>query len=88
MQTIKSTTQRGANFINAYNNSTNYTLSECYGRYSCDKARAERECREMKARENGQGFKIMSYNSFGFTCGWLVAEGLRVETACGSYLIK
>ena len=88
METIKSTTKRGENFVNAYNRSANYCLMDCYGRYSTEKARAERDCRQKAENEGGNGFKIISFNTFGFTCGWLVPDGLRVETACGSYLVK
>lgn len=87
MKTINANTQRGNNFINAYNRATAWTLSQVYGRFSCAKACAERECRERMTKEGGHGFRIMSANCFQFSCGWMTAEGLRVETACGSYLI-
>lgn len=88
MQTIKATTQRGQAFLNSYYNSNAYTLRECYGSHSYEKERAENDCREMMRKENGEGFRILSYNTFSFTCGWIIEEGLRVETRLGSYLIK
>lgn len=88
MQTINANTKRGAALVAAYNRSNNFTLSDCYGRFSHEKARAEKDCREKMTRENGHGFTITSYNTFGFSCGWKTADGLRIETPCNSYLVK
>ena len=88
METINATTKRGTAFINAYNRSDRGSLRECYSNYSSAKARAERDCIEKMHRENGVGFKILGFNSSFFTCGWMTDEGLRIETACGSYLVK
>ena len=84
---INVSTLRGSRFMNAYNRSTDYCLRHVYGRYSSAKACAENECLRKMSDENGHGFKIMSFNSFGFTCGWLTSDGLRVETPSGSYLV-
>lgn len=51
MKTINATTQRGERFINDYNRATAWALSQVYGRYSCAKARAERDCRNMMTAE-------------------------------------
>lgn len=88
METIKKTTKRGAGFMNAYRASSATELSDVYGSYSCDKARAYRQCREWCDKENGECFRIISAGSFFFSVGWLTADGLRVETAKSSYLIK
>lgn len=87
MTTLNPNTKRAENFVNAYNRSTDTTLRHCYGRYSWEKEHAEYDCRRKMDNENGFGFRILSYNTFQFTCGWVTSEGLRVETACGSYLI-
>lgn len=88
MKTINATTKKGTALFNAYNNSTDYELRDCYGRYSTEKSRADYFCRERMRAESGHGYKIISFNTFGFSCAWLVADGLRVETASNSYLVK
>ena len=87
MKTIKSTTQRGENFVNAYNRSNYHTLGQVYKTYSTAKACAERDCTERMNRENGQGFRILGANCMHFSCGWMTDKGLRIETAYNSYLI-
>lgn len=87
MQTIKNTTKRGQRFIRAYENSGCFDLWDCYGRFSSAKARAEDCCREQMEKENGMGFKIISFNTCTFTAAWLVPGGLRVETAQNSFFV-
>lgn len=87
MITIKSTTKRGAGFLAAYNRSSNRRLSDCYGKYSTEKARAENNCRAWCSEEAGDGFKIISFNTFGFSAAWQTAAGLRVETPTTSILV-
>lgn len=88
METIKATTKRGINFVNAYRVSRATELSDVYGRYSYEKARAYKWCREQMAKENGECFRIISAGCFFFTVGWVTDEGLRIETAKGSYIVK
>ena len=85
---MNATTKAAARFINAYRNSVNDCLADCYDSYSSKKGRAEYLCREQMKKENGHGFRILSFNTFGFTCGWMSNEGLRVETPSNSYLIN
>lgn len=87
MQTVKSTTKRGAAFLASYNYSNARRLSDVYGRYSCAKASAENDCLRWCAEENGVNFKIISANTNFFTAAWTTADGLRVETPGGSYLV-
>lgn len=88
METIKATTKRGIGFMNAYKKSSATELSDVYGKCSFDKAKAYRQCREWCDKENGKCFRIISAGSFFFSVGWLTSDGLRVETAKSSYLIK
>lgn len=88
MQHINATTKAGNRFINAYKTSAFDCLGDCYGRYSTAKACAENDCRAMMRNEAGHGFRILSFNTFGFTCGWITPEGLRVETPQKSLLIS
>lgn len=88
MKHINANTKTTSRFVNAYNRSKETTLYECYNTFSTAKACAERECRRMMYNENGNGFQIISFNTFGFSCGWMVGENiLRVETPQSSYEI-
>ena len=87
MTTIKSTSARGASFVAAYNRSTARRLSDVYGSYSDDKARAEKNCLAWCIEEDGTGFKIISWCCNFFTAAWKTADGLRVETWANSYLV-
>lgn len=87
MKTFKSSTKIGRRYIDSYNRATASTLSDVYGRYSYGKAHAERWCKEQMIKESGNGFKIISFNTFGFSCAWMVADGLRIETPQNSYLV-
>lgn len=88
METIKATTKKGARWIEAYNNSTADCLADVYGRYSFEKGRAEALCKKQMESEGGEDFRIMGANCMQFTCGWRVPGGLRLETACHSYIVK
>lgn len=87
MKTIKSTTKAAVRFINSYNNSRRDSLRDCYTSYSTAKACAERDCRRWMDQENGHGFRILSFNTFGFTCGWMTENGLRIETPSSSFIV-
>ena len=88
MKRINENTKRGNYFINAYNRSDNFALRHCYDRPSTAKCRAEMDCRYLMDIEGGNGFKIISFNTFGFSCAWRNPDGLRVETPQGSYIIN
>lgn len=88
MKTINASTKKGAALIQSYRMASASSLNECYTSCSHSKYIAERNCREWMAWEQGEGFRIMSFNTFSFTCGWRTAEGLRVETSSNSYLVK
>ena len=88
MKKIRSTSQRGQMYLEAYRRSNNSRLSDCYGRYSTEKGRAERDLIREMNETGGSGFKILSHSHFFFTCGWITADGdLRVETVSNSFLI-
>lgn len=87
MKHINANTRKANQFANAYNRSNLTSISECYNTYSTAKACAERECRRKMYNENGKDFRIISFNTFGFSCGWIVVDTLRVETPQSSYEI-
>lgn len=88
MTTLYTTTQKGLNFWKAYYQSKNYSLTDCFKTCSQEKRRAEHLCRRKMRGENGYDFRILSWNTFQFTCGWQLRNGdIRIETANNSYYI-
>lgn len=87
MKTLNRTTKQASRLINSFFASKFGSLANCYKSYSTAKARAENACKRMMAQENGFEFRILSFNTLGFTCGWLTETGLRIETPTGSYFI-
>lgn len=62
----------------------------CYACPSQAKIQALAECRKKCVSQDGYDFCIISYNTFGFTCGWLTLDDngkttLHVETPRNSY---
>ena len=89
MITIKSTSKRGKAFINSYNgHNLYYDIFDAYDRPSCEKVHAWNECQNKYKEEGGRGIVIIGRNAFTFTVAWQTKEGLRVETAQNTYLIK
>lgn len=88
MKTYNANTKAAARLLNAYNRATARDLRDVYTKCSTAKTRAEYECRAAMIDENGEDFRILSYNTFGFSCGWMTADGLRVETPTNSYFVK
>lgn len=88
MQTIKKETKRGQRFICAYQNSDSIELCEVYKRPSVAKRLAYNWCLNQCQKEGGERFRIISSGIFTFSVAWMTEEGLRVETAQNSFLIK
>ena len=85
-------TIKGTGFLQSYEHSKFYDIRECYEHPSTAKIDAEFYCYNKMNSQAGFGFRIMSYNSFSFTCGWLTegengVQTLHVETASNSYII-
>ena len=88
MITLKKETKRGQGFVYAHKMSQFSTIYEAYGRPSSAKCSAFRRCVDMCKKENGRDLKITGAGCHFFSVAWLTDEGLRVETAYNSYLIK
>ena len=89
---INANTIKGIGFIQSYERSNFRTIRDCYVSPSTAKIDAEFQCYNKMTRQYGFGFRIMSYNTFSFTCGWLTEDEkglqtLHVETANNSYII-
>jgi len=88
MEIIKASTQRGQRFIYSYNSSSARTLSDVYLKCSSRKQSAYDSCLRAMHEEGGHDFRIIGSNCMQFTVAWRVADGLRVETAYNSYIVK
>lgn len=90
METIKANTKKGQYYFERYNRSTDFELFQCYNKPSTAKTRADYLCRAQMIEEDGNGYKVISYNCNFFTVAWRTKDGngLRVETAYKSILVQ
>ena len=87
MKHISKNSQKGLQYLHAFEIAQQ--PYKVYASFSTFKARAFRECENMRLNENAisMGY-IISHNSNYFTYAFETSEGLRIETACNSYIIK
>lgn len=92
MKEIKRTSKRGQAMEKAWNYGISGTLSDVYSSYSLEKEMAFDWCRQRMYEMNGCSLRIMSFNTFQFTVGFLGTykgrDGLVVETASNEYFIE
>lgn len=88
---ISKNSQKGMNYLHSFEvaKANNIDcLEKVYGRFSTAKARAFMYCEERRLNENATSLGyIIGANCNVFTYGFETSEGLRVETACNSYII-
>ena len=92
MKHISKNSQKGLNYLHSFEvaRAKNINcLEKVYGRYSNAKARAFYLCDLQRIKENAtsDGY-IIGSNCNVFTYAFETSEGLRIETACNSYIIK
>lgn len=87
MTIINATTKRGQNLIAGATCVAGRTLHDVYGKFSKAKAQAYETCLRMCREEDGNNFRIISANSYGFSVAWDTTDGLRIETPQNSYFI-
>ena len=87
MKRIKKSSKAGSLYLYRYEHAEVTSVEQFYKRPSSAKVRAEKECLKKMFTENGEGYKILSGNTFKCTAAWRTAEGLRVETGAKSFLI-
>lgn len=80
--------KRAMRFIRLLEESQDVTLFDVYTRYSQAKAIAWNHCYNECKRDGGHHFRIISHNTFGFTCGWIAPYGFRIETPSNTYIIQ
>ena len=87
-------TKKAQDLIERFYNSEFDTLEECYNSCSAAKRNAYYDCLHKCADMDGRRFRIISFNSQTFTCGWLYRceqTGdiiLNVETYRNNYQVK
>lgn len=87
MQTIKPTTKTGRRYLDMYTRANCETIYQAYKTPSTNKTRADYQCRQQMAQEEGHGYRIISYNCNFFSVAWRTAQGLRIETPARSILV-
>ena len=91
MKHISKNSQKGMNYLHSFEVAKAKDincLEKVYGRYSNAKARAFYLCDLQRIKENAtsDGY-IIGSNCNVFTYAFETSEGLRVETACNSFII-
>lgn len=91
MKHISKNSQKGMHYLHSFEVAKEKdinSLEKVYGRYSNEKARAFYLCNIQRIKENAtsDGY-IIGSNCNVFTYAFETSEGLRVETACNSYII-
>ena len=87
-------TKKAQDLIERFYNSEIDTLEDCYGTFSAAKRNAYYVCCQKCVEMDGWRFRIISFNSQTFTCGWLYEDKetgvimLNVETYCNTYTIE
>ena len=80
--------KRDLHFIIEYRDSYNYSIYDCYFKPSENKVIAYQETLSYMESIGGSGYRILSYNSFSFTCGFRVKNYLYIITKDNLYTIK
>lgn len=88
MKRIKKSSKAGSSYLYKYEHAEATSVKQFYKQPSNVKVYAEKECLKKMFTENGEGYKILSGNTFTFTAAWRTADGLRVETRVNSFLIN
>ena len=78
----------GQYYTYLYEKAKAQNVREFYKRPSDCKIQACNACQWQCQAEQGLHYRIISGNSYYFTAAWRTSEGLRVETAGNSFIIK
>lgn len=88
MRIIKKETRQGQNMRARASVFEGYDIRDVYDNPSPAKVFSFNECRAMCEREGGWGFHICSHNTFSYSVAWATPDGMRIETANNSYLVR
>lgn len=87
-------TKKAQDIIERFCSSKNFDLEDCYESCSQAKRSAYTRCLRKWVEMGGWRFRIISFNTMSFTCGWLYedketgATMLNVETYRNTYTIE
>ena len=87
---LNKTTKKAESWINAYFNSSCYSVSDFYASNVYKKKSIESAIKTRLIDNNLIGYKVINGNCFHFTCGYMTADKktLFVETASKIYAIE
>ncbi len=87
---LNKTTKRAQNWIEEYSNSSCYSVRDFYSTRVYRKESIEDEIKTRLIENNLIGYKIISGNSFNFTCGYITADKktLFIETVSNIFEIE
>lgn len=85
---LNKTTKRASHFINEYNNSYCYSVRDFYKTCSSEKISAENKIKNTMLENGGNDYRILSGNSFNFTCGYKINNILVIETVASTFEIE
>lgn len=87
---LNKTTKRAESWINAYFNSSCYSVSDFYASSVPNKRSIESKIKARLSDSHLIGYKVINGNGFYFTCGYMTADKktLFVETASNIYAIE
>ena len=71
-------TKRERTIVNGYYDSTTRDLGKCYHTFSELKRQAYKDCVHQYLMDNGDDFRIISYNTFMFTIGYTIDNGTKL----------
>lgn len=87
---LNKTTKRAESWINAYFDSSCYSVSDFYASSAYRKKSIESAIKNRLIYNNLIGYKVIYGNTFYFTCGYMSADKktLYIETASKIYAIE
>ena len=71
-------TKRERAIVNKYYDSTIIELGKCYHTFSERKRQAYKDCVHQYLEDDGQDFRIISYNTNIFTAGYTIDNGTKL----------
>ena len=85
---LNKTTKKARHFINEYKNSHINSVRNFYKTCSCEKVIAEERIKNTMIKNDGNDYRILSGNSFNFTCGYCIGNTLIIETSANTFEIE
>lgn len=87
---LNKSTQKASRWIEQYNKSTCYSVTNFYGNCSYEKRAIEQKIKNKMDINDFTCYRVLSGNSFYFTCGYITSDKktLFIETACNIFEIE